>query len=55
MFGEVFERFIQNRPVAVMVRVLQESFLNADRLDRWFDASRGLPYSTERSFRLSSF
>ena len=40
MFGEVFERFIQNRPVAVMVRVLLESFLNADQLDRWFDTVR---------------
>ncbi len=40
MFGEVLERFIQNRPVAVMVRILLESFLNAAQLDRWFDTVR---------------
>ncbi len=50
MFGEVFERFIQNRPVAVMVRVLQESFLNADRLDRWFDTVRQTQYTKEILF-----
>ena len=45
MFSEVFERFIQNRPVAVMVRVLLESFLNADQLDRWFDTVRPVQYT----------
>ena len=45
MFSEVFERFIQNRPVAVMVRVLLESFLNADQLDRWFDTVRQVQYT----------
>ena len=40
MFSEVFERFIQNRPIAVMVRVLLESLLNTDQLDRWFDTVR---------------
>ena len=45
MFSEVFERFIQNRPVAVMVRVLLESFLNADQLDRWFDTIRPVQYT----------
>lgn len=50
MFGEVFERFIQNRPVAVMVRVLLESFLNADQLDRWFDTVRQTQYTKEILF-----
>ena len=50
MFGEVLERFIQNRPVAVMVRVLLESFLNADKLDRWFDTVRQAQYTKEILF-----
>ena len=40
MFSEVLERFIQNSPVAVMVRVLLENLLNADKMDRWFDTVR---------------
>jgi hypothetical protein len=50
MFSDVFERFIQNRPVAVMVRVLLESFLNADQLDRWFDTVRHVQYTKEILF-----
>ena len=50
MFGEVLERFIQNRPVAVMVRVLLESFLNADPIDRWFDTVRHVQYTKEILF-----
>jgi hypothetical protein len=33
MFGKLFDIFVQNRPIAVMVRVLMENFLNADKLD----------------------
>ncbi len=47
MFSEVLERFIQNRPVAVMVRILLESFLNAAQLDRWFDTVRQTQYTKE--------
>ncbi|MCK7491812.1 MAG: hypothetical protein MZW92_09235 [Comamonadaceae bacterium] len=50
MFGEVLERFIQNRPVAVMVRVLLESLLNADKIDRWFDTVRHVQYTKEILF-----
>jgi hypothetical protein len=50
MFGEVLERFIQNRPIAVMVRVLLESFLNADQLNRWFDTVRQAQYTKEILF-----
>ena len=50
MFGEVFERFIENRPIAVMVRVLLESFLNTDRLDRWFDTVRQSQYTKDILF-----
>lgn len=50
MFSEVFERFIQNRPVAVMVRALLENFLNADQLDRWFDTVRHVQYTKDILF-----
>jgi hypothetical protein len=50
MFGDVFERLIQNSPVAVMVRVLLESFLNADQLDRWFDTVRHVQYTKDILF-----
>ncbi len=50
MFGEVLERFIQNRPVAVMVRVLLENLLNADKIDRWFDTVRHGQYTKEILF-----
>jgi len=47
MFSEVLERFIQNSPVAVMVRVLLENLLNADKMDRWFDTVRQSQYTKE--------
>ena len=50
MFSDVFERFIQNRPIAVMVRVLLESWLNADQLDRWFDTVRQSQYTKDILF-----
>ena len=50
MFSEVFERFIQNRPGAVMVRVLLENFLNADKLDLWFDNVRKTRYTKDILF-----
>ena len=34
MLSEIFQRFIQKRPVATMVLILLENFLNADKLDR---------------------
>jgi hypothetical protein len=39
MFSDIFQRFIQKRPVAMMVFILLENFLNADKLDRWFNVS----------------
>jgi hypothetical protein len=40
MFSDIFQRFIQKRPVAAMVLILLENFLNADKLDRWFNTVR---------------
>jgi hypothetical protein len=45
MFSDIFLRFIQQRPVATMVLVLLENFLNADKLDRWFNTVRQSQYT----------
>ena len=50
MLSEVLERFIQHSPVAVMVRVLLENLLNADKMDRWFDPVRPSQYTKEILF-----
>ena len=47
MFSDIFQRFIQKRPVAMMVFILLENFLNADKLDRWFDTVRQSQYTKE--------
>jgi len=50
MFSDIFQRFIQQRPVATMVLVLLENFLNADKLDRWFNTVRRTQYTKEILF-----
>ena len=50
MFSDIFQRFIQKRPVATMVLILLENFLNADKLDRWFNTVRPLQYTKEILF-----
>ena len=50
MFSDIFQRFIQKRPVAMMVFILLENFLNADKLDRWFDTVRQSQYTKEILF-----
>ena len=50
MFSDIFQRFIQKRPVAMMVFILLENFLNADKLDRWFDTVRPSQYTKEILF-----
>jgi hypothetical protein len=45
MFSDIFQRFIQQRPVAVMVLLLLENFLNADKLDHWFNTVRQSQYT----------
>lgn len=47
MLSEIFQRFIQKRPVATMVLILLENFLNADKLDRWFNTVRRSQYTKE--------
>jgi hypothetical protein len=36
MLGKVFDRFVANSPISVMVRGTLERVLGADRLDAWF-------------------
>lgn len=50
MFSEILERFIKDSPVAVMVRILLENLLNADKMDRWFDQVRQSQYTKEILF-----
>lgn len=50
MFSEIFQRFIQKRPVAMMVLILLENFLNADKLDRWFNTVRRSQYTKDILF-----
>jgi hypothetical protein len=50
MFSEILERFIKDSPVAVMVRMLLENLLNADKMDRWFDQVRQSQYTKEILF-----
>ena len=50
MFSDLFNRFIQNRPIAIIVRILLENFLNADKLNRWFDTVRQEQYTKEILF-----
>jgi hypothetical protein len=45
MFSDIFKRFIENRPVAIMVLVTLENFLNAKKLDRWFETVRQTQYT----------
>jgi hypothetical protein len=50
MFSEIFQRFIQKRPVATMVLILLENFLNAGKLDRWFNTVRRSQYTKDILF-----
>ena len=50
MFSDILQRFIQKRPIVIMVRILLENFLNADKLDRWFDTVRQTQYTKEILF-----
>jgi hypothetical protein len=45
MFSDIFQQFIQKRPIATMVLILLENFLNADKLDGWFNTVRQSQYT----------
>jgi hypothetical protein len=45
MLGDVFARFVQKRPISVMVRAALERVLGADRLDLWDERTAQQPYT----------
>jgi hypothetical protein len=50
MLGDVFERFVEKRPISVMVRATLERVWGADRLDLWYERTAEKPYTRERLF-----
>ena len=45
MFDGVLQKFADRAPASVMVRVLLEHLLNAERLEAWFDTTRERQYT----------
>jgi hypothetical protein len=37
MFGEIFQRFVEKSPIALMVRGVLERVLGAEVLDAWYE------------------
>ncbi|GJD54102.1 IS4 family transposase ISRso13 [Methylobacterium crusticola] len=50
MLGEVFERFVAESPISVMVRASLERVLGADRLDLWFAHTAQKQYTRDLLF-----
>ena len=50
MFDGILQRFAERAPASVMVRGLLERLLNAERLERWFEATREEQYTREILF-----
>ena len=50
MLGEVFERFVEQSPISVMVRASLERVLGADRLDLWCERTAQKPYTRDLLF-----
>jgi hypothetical protein len=49
-FSPVFEKFIEQSPVTVMVQALLEQQLNAQKLDKWFDSQTNGQYTRDLLF-----
>jgi len=50
VLGQVFERFIEESPVSVMVRGLMENFLSPQKLDQLFERNSEIQYTKELLF-----
>ena len=50
MLGEVFQRFVQQSPLSVMVRGTLECVLGADQLDQFYDRTAQCQYTRELLF-----
>lgn len=50
MFDSILQKFADQAPGAVMVRALLEHLLNAERLEAWFERTRGSQYTRKILF-----
>jgi len=50
VLSQVFERFIEESPVSVMVRGLMENFLSPQKLDQLFERNSEIQYTKELLF-----
>ncbi len=50
LLGQIFERFVEESPVSVMVRGLLEKILSAQKLDELFERSSKNQYTRELLF-----
>lgn len=50
ILGQVFERFVEDSPISVMVRGLLEAILSPQKLDELFERSRKTQYTKELLF-----
>ncbi|MEJ6487668.1 IS4/IS5 family transposase, partial [Nostoc punctiforme UO1] len=50
VLGQVFERFVEESPVSVMVRGLLETILCPEKLDELFEKSTKTQYTKELLF-----
>ena len=50
ILGQVFERFVEESPVSVMVRGLLETILSPQKLDELFEKSTKTQYTKELLF-----
>ena len=50
MFDGILQKFADQAPATVMVRALLEQLLNAERLDQWFERTRGDQYTRQILF-----
>lgn len=45
MLGEIFQRFVEKSPIAVMVRGVLERVLGAEALDAWYERTAQKQYT----------
>lgn len=45
MLGEIFQRFVEKSPIAVMVRGVLERVLGAEALDAWYEQTAQKQYT----------
>ena len=53
MLGKVFQRFVENSPLSVMVRGTLERVLGTEQLDAWYARTAQKQYTRTSCFRRS--